>query len=50
MSLIPSNDNDYVQTLHKVANEIQNAEYILVAGMSASCGPNYYAKDDPIYL
>lgn len=40
MSLIPSNDNDYVQTLHKVANEIQNAEYILVGGgaeMSASC-------------
>ena len=53
MSFITSNDDEYVQTLQKVANEIKNAEYILVggaAGMSASCGPNYYAKNDPIYL
>lgn len=53
MSLITSNDHDYVQTLHNVTDAIKNAEYVLVggaAGISASNGPNPYDKNDPIYL
>lgn len=53
MSLINSEDHDYIQCIHEVANKIKNAEYILIgaaAGMSASNGPNFYAKNDPIYL
>ena len=53
MSLIISNDHEYVQTLHNVADAIKSAEYILVggaAGMSASNGPNPYDRNDPKYL
>ena len=53
MNHTASTDDDNFQTLQKVANAIQNAEYIFVvgaAGISATEGPNYYSKDDPIYL
>ena len=48
-----SNDPEYVETLHKVADAIKNAEYILVggaAGMSAAGSVDTYGINDPIYL